>query len=65
MEYITDIRRTKDELIRCIIEICDIITGIHSLQPNPVIYNDLKSENILIKEGKVYNTTIYNFLKCL
>ena len=54
MEYITDIRRTKDELIRCIIEICDIITGIHSLQPNPVIYNALKSENIFIKEGKVY-----------
>lgn len=53
-EYITDSRRTKDELIRCIIRICDIITGIHSLKPNPVIYNDLKSENILIKEGNVY-----------
>ena len=53
-EYITDMRRTKVELIRCIMELCDIITGIHSLKPNPVIYNDLKSENILIKEGKVY-----------
>lgn len=53
-DYITDIKRTKMELIRCIMEICDIITAIHSLQPNPVIYNDLKSENILIKDGKVY-----------
>ena len=53
-DYIIDEKRTKNELIRCIADICDIISKLHELNPYSVIYNDLKSENILIKDNKVY-----------
>lgn len=53
-DYIKTGNRTKEELLDSICQICDIIINLHILKPYPVLYNDIKADNIVVNSGKVY-----------
>lgn len=54
LKYIEEGIRTKEDLADCICQICDIIISLHNLSPYPVVYNDIKPDNIVVRNGQVY-----------
>ena len=56
-ESFRDVMRVEQNLCRLMehmCTICDILTELHHITPEAVIYNDLKAENVLISQKGVY-----------
>ncbi|MDX8360756.1 serine/threonine-protein kinase [Cytobacillus sp. IB215316] len=49
-EWFQDTNQSADvnEIIKFAIQICDVLGYLHNQQPNPIIYRDLKPQNIMV-----------------
>lgn len=36
------------QVVKCAIQICDVLTYLHSHEPNPIVYRDMKPANVMI-----------------
>ena len=52
-EYLYETKLSKEELYRLAIEVCEIFEALHTAEPEPVLYRDLKPEHLILQQDRL------------
>ena len=52
-EYLLETKLSKEELFRLAYDICHIFEALHTAEPEPVLYRDLKPEHLILQGDKL------------
>lgn len=64
VEYIDEKILEITDFAECICQICDILINLHNLEPYAVIHNDIKPDNFMVKDKRVYLIDFGNCIIC-